>query len=145
MPDAPTPAPSLVEAGLDLNALRKVAKAATEGEWEPRCMGSEGYAVIETKQSKGKRRKRVAFCGYEDWDTDKANASFIATFDPPTVLALLSTISAQEERLAALEKALRGWAYRAGPSMGNADSFKNAFYEWATVTLAEPSPTAEDA
>jgi hypothetical protein len=31
---------------------------------------------------------RVARCGHEEWDTDKANAEHIAAADPPFMLAV---------------------------------------------------------
>ena len=62
--------------------LRALAEAATAGPWEAQVLGSEGYAVRAEPIPVGKgsmtRRPRVARCGHEDWDTDKANAAFIA-------------------------------------------------------------------
>jgi hypothetical protein len=97
---------------VDVARLREVAEAATPGPWESNVLGSEGYEVRgpdvpHKPTSSVMRRPRVARCGYEGWDIDKANAEHIATFDPPTVLALLARLDAAEaardEALAALE------------------------------------------
>lgn len=85
----------------DRDHLRAVAEAATPGPWGAHVLGSEGYDVRATLARPGRLpRVRVARCGYEDWDTDKANAEYVATFDPPTVLGLLQAL----ERVEALHQ-----------------------------------------
>jgi hypothetical protein len=79
-------------AALDLEALRSIAEAATPGHWTANVLGSEGYAVVAEHPNGGLRRLRVSRHGYEDWDTDKANAEHVAAFDPPTVLALIEAL-----------------------------------------------------
>lgn len=64
--------------------MRERAEAASAGPWEPNVLGSEGYDVRATRpRSSGRSsRLRVARCGYEEWETDKANAEHIASWDP---------------------------------------------------------------
>jgi hypothetical protein len=82
--------------------LKRVAEAATPGPWvaQGRYLGTPNHMsfVAECRDQNG------------NWTTDrmsKANATFIATFDPPTVLSLLSRLSAAEARVGVLEAALR--------------------------------------
>jgi hypothetical protein len=84
----PTPAPAIPdEAALDLDALEQVAQAATlypnreEGGWirDP----DTPLLILAPKQSNG-----WDGIGIADVRKD-ADAEFIATFDPPTVLALI--------------------------------------------------------
>jgi hypothetical protein len=81
--------------------LREIAGAATSGPWEDAVLGSEGYAVFAERAPGDKRlsRVRVARLGWEDWDTDRANAAHIAAFDPPTVLELLDALDEAEGAL----------------------------------------------
>lgn len=51
-----------------------VEEVATPGPWEPYVLGSEGYDLRSENPANPRRRLRVARFGYEDWDTDKANA-----------------------------------------------------------------------
>ena len=86
--------------------LRERAGVATPGPWEPYVLGSEGYDVRGPQTSIPGRRiarsTRVARCGYEEWEVDKANAAYIATVDPTVGLALADwlerfTISTAED------------------------------------------------
>ena len=70
--------------------LRVRAAAASTGPWESFVLGSEGYAVVADRPETERRRSRVrvARFGWEDWDTDKANATWVATMHPGVGLAL---------------------------------------------------------
>lgn len=81
---------------LDLVVLRKTAEAATAGRWDAVVMGSEGYRVLAANPDRPLRRIVVAIVGHEKWDTDRANAEYIGTFDPVTVLELLDRIEQHE-------------------------------------------------
>jgi hypothetical protein len=65
---------------LDQAAIRARLEAATPGPWEAVVLGSEGYDVRACRPRTPGRlsRVRVARCGYEEWEVDKANAEFIA-------------------------------------------------------------------
>lgn len=72
--------------------IRAALAKATPGPWEARVLGSEGYAIdgsVDPSAASLRSRmpRRVARCGYLDWDTDKANAHLIA--NAPTWLAEL--------------------------------------------------------
>lgn len=92
---------------LDLAALRKVAEAATPGEWDASCIGSEGYHLMATNTDGPKRRIVVARCTYEKWETDRANAEHIAAFHPATVLALLDLIESAPRPALCGQRAVR--------------------------------------
>lgn len=87
----------------DLDGLEKVARAASQGEWKAirdrrrmcpwRVESADGHAYIADIP----QPTRDAYAIFE------ANARHIATFDPPTVLALIAENRRLIERLRALE------------------------------------------
>jgi hypothetical protein len=105
--------------------LAEQAQAATPGPWRADVLGSEGYAVTTVngvkpvpKQTGRLRRPiRVARCGHEDWDTDKANAEFIAAASPDVVSDLCQTLLrlTDEEQIA---RVLLDHAYRPSVARG---------------------------
>lgn len=78
----------------NLDNLRKVAEAATPGPWE--TLGGQGpfgtHAVCHRME-----QGTLVEIAYRDAHFDKANAVHIATFDPPTVLALLTRLEQAEQ------------------------------------------------
>lgn len=88
---------------LDYTILRKVVRDATQGEWEIRSdtCGSEygDYTIYGGKET----GIALAFAYCEGMS--KEDATFIATFDPPTVLALLDTIQRVREAMNDLDHA----------------------------------------
>lgn len=74
---------------MELNELRKTAEAATSGPWE--CVeGDEAFGV----------RASVGSVTWDDHSGEvfkKEDAEFIATFNPETVLALLSRLEQAEQ------------------------------------------------
>ena len=74
----------------DLTTLRKIAEAATPGPWHYIGIDFRGERSHSTKGAAG---SVVAFAGYgPDGGMSNLNAAHIATFDPPTVLALIDEI-----------------------------------------------------
>ncbi|MGO4297375.1 ead/Ea22-like family protein [Glutamicibacter sp. MCAF14] len=78
---------------INLDTLRKIAEAATPGPWE--TLGGQGpfgtHAVCHRME-----QGTLVEIAYRDAHFDKINAVHIATFDPPTVLALLSRVEKAE-------------------------------------------------
>lgn len=63
--------------------IRAALGAATPGPWESTPLGSEGYTVTGAPDPgatgvRAKVRLRIARFGYQDWDTDRANAELVA-------------------------------------------------------------------
>ena len=88
---------------LDLAHLRAVAEAATQGEWTHFSLN--GINAVEIR----KGAPIVGWQGFDDSDRrpakHEANALHIATFDPPTVFALLARLeTAERERDEAREQ-----------------------------------------
>lgn len=83
----PTPTPP----ELDLAALRKIVDGATDGPWSvyDRGIGFEVYAGEGYTLNSGQRET-----------FGKQDATHIATFDPPTVLALIARVEKQDRMLA---------------------------------------------
>jgi len=78
-------------------ALRERAEKATPGPWEESVLGSEGYAVMAANPNGGLRRVRVSRHGYEDWDTDKANAEYVASMHPAVALAVATWLDSHAD------------------------------------------------
>lgn len=78
----------------DLKELSRIAEAATPGPWE--TLGGQGpfgtHAVCHRME-----QGTLVEIAYRDAHFDKTNATHIATFDPPTVLALLTRLEQAEK------------------------------------------------
>lgn len=101
--------------------IRELAGPATSGPWRAEVLGSEGYAVreVEGKPRPGSRIPRpvrVARCGYEDWDTDRANAEHIASWHPAVALAVADWLDRDAE----------GWEQLEALGIPDMDSFTAA-------------------
>lgn len=84
--------------------MRDRAEAAADGPWEACALGSEGYAVLGDRPAEGRRRSRlrVARLGWEDWDTDKADAEHIASWHPAVAPAVADLLDALAKRVDAI-------------------------------------------
>ena len=76
--------------------MRERAEAATPGPWTANVLGSEGYDVrSEHVPEKRLHRVRVSRHGWEDWDTDRANAEHVASWHPAVALAVADWLDAE--------------------------------------------------
>lgn len=109
----PAPVSGDVE-GLDLDVLEKVAREATPGHWHQAGLpwfqtgagvlaGSPdphiGYMIADTEPWDGDREEYAENGGQLNIASADADAAHIATFDPPTVLKLISTLRAQQAKI----------------------------------------------
>lgn len=98
---------------IDKHALREAAEKATPGNW---WINSHGQAmvsfidndVLEVFATDNKRAvvRHDDTCNLSRWRNDN-DATFIATADPATVLALLDELEAAEKRIAELSHHLQ--------------------------------------
>lgn len=86
---------------LDLDALEKVAREATQGPWvqDSSPYGPMGTIWAGMTPSGNGNPGRLTANVVGDSAEAEANAAYLATFDPPTVLRLIET---QRELVAAL-------------------------------------------
>ena len=77
---------------MNTDELRTVAEAATPGPWESRHLAAYEEARVFAAGAV------MAMLDGRRLLNEKANAAFIAAFDPPTVLALLDALEAAEGR-----------------------------------------------
>ena len=85
---------------VNLDTLREVAEAATPGPWESRQSDDmPGKYVVGRRYKFGDVSKGpMTLMQPIFWDQGSAdNADHIATFDPPTILALLSRLEQAEQ------------------------------------------------
>jgi hypothetical protein len=82
---------------MDDAVLKRVAEAATPGPWRV-VTDEDGYDFIVSATH--------GLVTTPERD-DHPDGRYLATFDPPTVLGLLSRLSAAEARVGVLEEALR--------------------------------------
>lgn len=99
-PAAPSPTPSL---GVDLGELRRLAEAATQGEWITEA-GTDTIWVGPRKANAAKVARVICPVdvgpGYrhEYVEQQTANAAFIAAANPAVILSLISHIEKLENR-----------------------------------------------
>ena len=93
---------------LDLDKLEAVAEAAIEGEWStderalPRVGATRYSAITRVVVARdGEHEMQVS-----SWSGTEANATHIATFDPPTVLALIAEVRLLRKQVDVAVKAL---------------------------------------
>ena len=81
-----TPAETIRRAAV---MLRERADVATPGPWSHMCLGSEGCLVLRKHGTIRERgRGRVARFGQKDWQSDHADAEFVAAMHPGVAVAL---------------------------------------------------------
>lgn len=108
----------------NLDTLRKTAEAATPGPW-----ARDGVGVLGARESwdlgKGPARIMQAMM---PWHRERmeANAEFIATFDPPTVLALLSRLEQAERNFEEADSAKIEAEGREGQALERAEQAEQA-------------------
>lgn len=108
------------ETPLDLGRLREVAEGATPGSWE---MTREGQSHPRDSVADVADERGVPVfadcCGYTGSALTQ-DAEHIATFDPPTVLALIERLERAEMTLDQVRSCVKAWedfpAYRRGPA-----------------------------
>lgn len=83
----------------ELNELRKIAESATPGNWM--------WVNDRTPELIRAGKFPYTHVTYTE-DVVDENALYIATFDPPTVLALLSRLEQAEQAVARVREALSG-------------------------------------
>lgn len=99
-------------ADLNLDSLTAVAEAATPGPWfthdeHGRDFTDEAWSYIAVITQSGDEIAATAYPGDRDNGDANANAAHIATFSPPTVLALIAE-ARDAQRLRAELASLRG-------------------------------------
>ena len=99
---------------LDLTKLREIAESATDGPWNLHTLRTD-----ETHDIRGSIDDEANIVIYAE--CEDADAHHIATFDPPTALALI----AENERLRAVVEKVRElsgehWDWKAGKSLHSA-------------------------
>lgn len=98
---------------INLDTLRKIAENEPShkwGKWTAEEDDWEGFVVFANDGLPG--QSVVANGIRQGHDEGKATATHIATFDPPTVLALLSSLEQAEQHLDAALEANKRWAHR---------------------------------
>lgn len=87
---------------MELNELRKIAEAATPGPWVACSEGDPDGTRRYTVNPDRELGTDVCAMGYDV--AGSANVEFIATFDPPTVLALLNRLEQAERNADTYQK-----------------------------------------
>jgi hypothetical protein len=92
---------AIVEVNINLEALEAIAKAATPGPWQwDHKYGDEGdtgLALTNDTRAEVVGAYNYHCCSFRDDPTvEDRDAEYIATFDPPTVLALIARIREAE-------------------------------------------------
>lgn len=117
-----SPAEELREAA---RLMQERAEAATEGPWDAMVLGSEGYLVLRSNGTvRDRGRHRVGRFGLKDWDSDKADAEYVASMHPLVALAVadwLDSAAGRYDEIAAGPYGPAGAAFVAGDAGGDTD------------------------
>ena len=93
---------------LNLTKLRKIAEAATPGPWNLHTLRTD-----ETHDIRGSIDDEADIVIYAE--CEDADAAHVATFDPPTVLALIDRLEAAEAKVERVRTALANHPPRESP------------------------------
>ncbi|MCZ5754199.1 ead/Ea22-like family protein [Escherichia coli] len=88
---------------IDYQALREIAKQATQGEWVAFISPGTGTYAVHTPGDK-RCEDVIKWTGFDGQKNAENNARYIAAFNPEVVQALLDEREAQSKRIAELEK-----------------------------------------
>lgn len=88
---------------IDYQALRELAKQATQGEWVAFISTGTGTYAVHTPGDK-RCEDVIKWTGFDGQKNAENNARYIAAFNPELVQALLDEREAQNKRIAELEK-----------------------------------------
>ncbi len=88
---------------INYQALREIAKQATQGEWVAFISSGTGTYAVHTPGDK-RCEDVIKWTGFDGQKNAENNARYIAAFNPELVQALLDEREAQNKRIAELEK-----------------------------------------
>lgn len=87
---------------INYQALREIAKQATQGEWVAFISPGTGTYAVHTPGDK-RCEDVIKWTGFDGQENAENNARYIAAFNPEIVQALLDEREAQSKRIAELE------------------------------------------
>ncbi|EFN7868503.1 TPA: ead/Ea22-like family protein [Escherichia coli] len=87
---------------IDYQALRELAKQATQGEWRAFISSDTGTYAVHTPGDK-RCEDVIKWTGFDGQENAENNARYIAAFNPEVVQALLDEREADKKRIAELE------------------------------------------
>ncbi|EKP2572977.1 TPA: ead/Ea22-like family protein [Escherichia coli] len=87
---------------INYQALREIAKQATQGEWVAFISSGTGTYAVHTPGDK-RCEDVIKWTGFDGQENAENNARYIAAFNPEVVQALLDEREAQNKRIAELE------------------------------------------
>ncbi|HBP9059657.1 TPA: ead/Ea22-like family protein [Escherichia coli] len=88
---------------IDYQALREIAKQATQSEWVAFISPGTGTYAVHTPGDK-RCEDVIKWTGFDGQKNAENNARYIAAFNPEVVQALLDERESQNKRIAELEK-----------------------------------------
>lgn len=88
---------------IDYQALREIAKQATQSEWVAFISPGTGTYAVHTPGNK-RCEDVIKWTGFDGQKNAENNARYIAAFNPEVVQALLDERESQNKRIAELEK-----------------------------------------
>ncbi|EPN8922268.1 ead/Ea22-like family protein [Escherichia coli] len=88
---------------INYQALREIAKQATQGEWVAFISSGTGTYAVHTPGDK-RCEDVIKWTGFDGQENAENNARYIAAFNPEVVQALLDEREAQSKRIAELEE-----------------------------------------
>ncbi|BBK60887.1 hypothetical protein EC122715_p2-27 (plasmid) [Escherichia coli O145:H28] len=94
---------------INYQALREIAKQATQGEWVAFISSGTGTYAVHTPGDK-RCEDVIKWTGFDGQKNAENNARYIAAFNPVVVQALLDEREAQSKRIAELETNLAALA-----------------------------------
>ncbi|WP_137493847.1 ead/Ea22-like family protein, partial [Escherichia coli] len=97
---------------IDYQALREIAKQATQGEWVAFISPGTGTYAVHTPGDK-RCEDVIKWPGFDGQKNAENNARYIAAFNPEVVQALLDELEGKDKLIAELGKQCAEWERKA--------------------------------
>ncbi|HHW6319088.1 TPA: ead/Ea22-like family protein [Escherichia coli] len=103
---------------IDYQALREIAKKATQGEWSAFISPGTGTYAVHTPGDK-RCEDVIKWTGFDGQKNAENNARYIAAFNPEVVQTLLDELETAKKRIAELEAEPVRQTYKLNELAGN--------------------------
>ncbi|HDS7602659.1 TPA: ead/Ea22-like family protein [Escherichia coli] len=121
---------------INYQALREIAKQATQGEWCAFISSGTGTYAVHTPGDK-RCEDVIKWPGFDGQKNAENNARYIAAFNPAVVLALLDELEGKDKLIAELGKQCAEWERKASSNFEECAAMAERIEELEKTTTGQ--------
>ncbi|EOT7374800.1 ead/Ea22-like family protein [Escherichia coli] len=121
---------------INYQALREIAKQATQGEWVAFISSGTGTYAVHTPGDK-RCEDVIKWPGFDGQKNAENNARYIAAFNPAVVLALLDELEGKDKLIAELGKQCAEWERKASSNFEECAAMAERIEELEKTTTGQ--------